>query len=105
MKYGLKQETINQLQTIFMQYPELEKVILYGSRSQGNYKQGSDIDLAFFGKALTQHHLFWIDEHIETLHLPYMLDLSLFEQLENPQLQHQILKFGEIVYQNTEFSK
>ena len=99
MRYGLNQEIINDLKNVFSQYPEIEKVMIYGSRSQGNYKNGSDIDLTFFGKNLTQHQLFSIDNQIEALNLPYYLDLSIFEQIDNPQLKNQILQSGQIFYQ------
>jgi predicted nucleotidyltransferase len=28
-------------------FPEVEKVVVYGSRAKGNFKPGSDIDLTF----------------------------------------------------------
>jgi predicted nucleotidyltransferase len=35
-------------------FPEIEQVILFGSRAKGTYKKGSDVDLAIKGQgALT----------------------------------------------------
>ena len=31
---------------VFALHPEVERIILYGSRAKGNYRRGSDIDLA-----------------------------------------------------------
>ena len=50
MKYGLKESYIQQIQFVFAEYPAIEKVILYGSRAKGNYRNGSDIDLTLVGK-------------------------------------------------------
>ena len=41
------------------QYPEIEQIILFGSRALGNAKRGSDVDLAVVGTQVTQ-----------SLHLP-----------------------------------
>jgi predicted nucleotidyltransferase len=43
--YGLPLHVINTLNGIFKAYPQINNVILYGSRAKGNYRQGSDIDL------------------------------------------------------------
>lgn len=48
-KFGLNQETISKIQSVFYQFPEIEEAILYGSRAKGNYKEGSDIDLTLKG--------------------------------------------------------
>lgn len=46
---NLPQKTISQLIEIFSAYPEIEKVIVFGSRAMGKEKPGSDIDLAISG--------------------------------------------------------
>jgi len=53
MKFGLKDETIEQVNCIFAKYPQIEEAIIYGSRAKGNYKRGSDIDLTLTGQDLT----------------------------------------------------
>ena len=45
MKFGLKESDIELIKKVFSNYPEVEKVILYGSRAKGTYKPASDIDL------------------------------------------------------------
>ena len=34
-------------------YPEIDKASIFGSRAKGNYKNGSDIDIALYGKKIT----------------------------------------------------
>ena len=36
------------------QYPEIEQIVLFGSRALGNAKKGSDVDLAVVGTQVTQ---------------------------------------------------
>jgi len=45
-KSGLKPELTLQIQIALSQFPEIDSVILYGSRVKGNYRVGSDIDLS-----------------------------------------------------------
>ena len=51
-RYGLPEETIAMIAAVFTRHPEVERVILYGSRAKGNYRSGSDIDLALQGVPL-----------------------------------------------------
>lgn len=45
MKFGLKDETIEHVHDVFSRFPQIEEVIIYGSRAKGTYRNGSDIDL------------------------------------------------------------
>jgi predicted nucleotidyltransferase len=45
LQFGLKPSTIECINQVFAQYPEIEQAVLYGSRAKGNYRRGSDIDL------------------------------------------------------------
>ncbi len=49
MPFGLPKETIEQICCVLKNHPQVETVLLYGSRAKGNYKNGSDIDLTFTG--------------------------------------------------------
>jgi len=61
-------------------------VILYGSRARGNYRNGSDIDLALVGKELDLTTLFKVETELDDLLLPYKIDLSIHHKIENPDL-------------------
>ena len=77
MPYGLNDQTIAKIIAVFAACPEIEKVLLYGSRAKGNYRDGSDIDLMIVGDAVTQSHLLKILNELDDLLLPYKIDLSL----------------------------
>ena len=47
MSFGLSNDIINRIHSVFRKYPEIENATLYGSRAKGNYKPYSDIDLTF----------------------------------------------------------
>lgn len=46
MKYGLSENSIKAIHAVLAQNPNIETAVLYGSRAKGNYREGSDIDLA-----------------------------------------------------------
>jgi predicted nucleotidyltransferase len=97
-QFGLKQDTINQINQIFSTYPEISKAIIYGSRAKGNYKPGSDIDLTLVVDNINYHQLLEILNKIDDLLLPYFFDLSIFNSLNNPNLIEHIERVGITFY-------
>jgi len=98
MQYGLENQIIEQIQLIFANVPEVEQVILYGSRAKGNFKNASDIDLTLFGKQLNLTILNNINWQLDDLLLPYTFDLSIYQQISNPDLLEHIRRIGIIIY-------
>lgn len=47
--FGLKDDLILKFREVFAKYPEIDQVLIYGSRAMGNYRSGSDIDLVLVG--------------------------------------------------------
>ena len=99
MKYGLSDRTLQKIQGVFSHYPQVESAILYGSRSTGTYRNGSDIDLTLCGEALTHSVLSRIDTELDDLLLPYTIDLSIFHQIDNPAMVEQIQRSGVNFYE------
>jgi predicted nucleotidyltransferase len=93
-KSGLNLQTIDLLKSVFEKYPQVEKVILYGSRAKGNYKPGSDIDMTILGSNVDTGMRHKIENEIDDLMLPYKIDLSIFHQIENPDLIDHIKRVG-----------
>ncbi len=99
MKYGLSEETIEKINAVFSKFSEVKKAKLYGSRTKGNFRNGSDIDLTLCGKGLNFTILHKIEDEIDDLLLPYKFDFSIFSQIENPELIDHIQRVGMIFYQ------
>lgn len=97
--YGLATEDIHKITSVFKKHSSIEKAILYGSRATGNYRSNSDIDLTLVGKDLTLTELFDIENELENLLLPYKIDLSVYDKIENEDLRAQIDKAGRAFYQ------
>ena len=97
--YGLKDFHIKKIHSVFTKYNAIEKAILYGSRAKGNYRIGSDIDLSLVGNGLDLNILFNIENELDDLLLPYKFDLSLLQEIENPQLLDHINRVGIKFYE------
>ena len=105
MKFGLKDYIIEKIQTIFIKYPKLEKVIIYGSRAKGNYRNGSDIDITLKGNGLDLEIQNKIALEIDDLYLPYKFDISIFKQIDNQNLKDHIKRVGKVFYEKSEIPK
>ena len=98
MKYGLSAEIINQLQTVFQGYADIESVYMFGSRAAGTFRDGSDIDLAVIAPAMTDSTFTALWNEVDALPLVFKVDCIHFEQLENKVLKKKILEQGVQFY-------
>ncbi len=99
MRFGLKELTIEKIISVFVKHPQIKKVLLYGSRAKGNYRNGSDIDLTLIGDELSYSQLGSLDSDIDDLLLPYSFDISIFKDIDNPDLVDHINRVGVVFYQ------
>lgn len=97
--FGLAKSTLAEMQGVFAGYPQVEKVVIYGSRAEGNFRSGSDIDLTLMGTELDSTVLSRILVDLDDLNMPYMLDVSLFGQIGSDDLLHHIQRVGKVFYQ------
>ncbi len=96
---GLSVAVIERIIKVLSAHPNLEQALLYGSRAKKNYREGSDIDLTLKGTALSYTELMKIDNELDDLLLPYTFDLSLLQQIDNPDLIDHIKRVGIVFYQ------
>ena len=100
--YGMTDDELNLLCSLFARQKEIEQVILYGSRVKGTHKPFSDVDITLLGFRLTRTHLNRLSSDIDESSLPYSFDISIFSQLSNPALIEQIEETGVVLYQRGE---
>ena len=89
MKFGLSDTVIY----------ELCNVLIFGSRSKGNYRSGSDIDLAVIGKDLDYNMLLDIRCEIEDLELLYSVDLIDYNKKKGTPIAEHIDRVGQVFYE------
>ncbi len=99
MECGLSRKNISQIRRVFERFEEVKEAVLYGSRAKGNYKPGSDIDIALKGEKLNLRLLNKIDFDLDELFLPYTFDISIYDHISNKDLVAHIQRVGKILYQ------
>lgn len=91
---GIKQQVINEICELAQKY-NVEQVLLFGSRSRGDYKRTSDIDLAVKGGDIDRFALD-VEEETTTL-LEY--DIVDLDEPMQAELLESIQKEGKIIYE------
>ena len=99
MKFGLSDTVIKELQDVFRRYTNIEKVLIFGSRSKGNFREGSDIDLAVIGKGVDYNQLLSILCEIEDLELLYSVDLIDYNKKKGTPIGDHIDRVGKVFYE------
>ena len=98
MQFGIKDEIIDRIQQVFAHVPEIDEAILFGSRAKGNFKPGSDIDIALVGDGLKLSLVNKTSLLLDDLMLPYTFDLAVLKQITNDNLLSHIERVGVILY-------
>ena len=102
MNHGLKQRDIDNITKAIQQVPEIEEVILFGSRAKGKYKPGADVDLAIKGEKVSYSVVsklsFLLNEEYA---LPYFFDVVHYEKITEPNLIEHIDRVGKVIYQKS----
>jgi predicted nucleotidyltransferase len=94
--FGLPERTVNELLEYFKSKPEIEKVMIYGSRAKGTYRNGSDIDFAIWtDDDKNAHRILW---ELEELPTPYKFDVTNYNTLTHEGMKHSIDTDGKLFY-------
>ena len=88
---GLPPKTLAQIQAVLLAFPQIRWLKLYGSRAMGNYRPGSDIDLAFSSPV---DYTAQLAGAFEELPIPYQVDVTHWESLVHDGLRQHIEQVG-----------
>ncbi|MBO4875097.1 MAG: nucleotidyltransferase domain-containing protein [Bacteroidales bacterium] len=99
MKFGLSDSVIVELQDVFRRHKNISKVLIFGSRAKGNYREGSDIDLVAIGNNLDYNQIIKILTEIDDLELLYSVDLLDYSKIIGTPIGDHINRVGQVFYQ------
>ncbi len=99
MRFGLSDTVIKELQDVFRRHANIKKVLIFGSRSKGNYRAGSDIDLAVIGNDIDYNLLLSVLCEIDNLGLLYSVDLLNYQQKKGTPIGDHIDRVGQVFYE------
>ena len=82
-----------------MKFPEIKRIIVFGSRALKTSKPGSDIDLAIEGENVTRAvKLNFYDWLNHESNIPYKLDVIDMQSVVNKELLTHIHENGKVIY-------
>lgn len=97
--FGLLGRDLEELNAIFKSYPAIERVVVFGSRAMENYKNGSDVDLSFYGQAIDNDILSEVNYQLnEESMMPYQFDTLNYATIRNIDLKDHINRVGKEIY-------
>ena len=98
--YGLTERDMKTFLQIFKRYPSVKEVKLFGSRAKGNFKPGSDIDLAVMNKEVDENELLHLRSEIDESSLPYRIDLVNYNNLTRTDFIDHINRVGVLFFKS-----
>ncbi len=101
-QFGLTVRDMTTIQSIFESYPEVETVLIFGSRAKGNYKLGSDVDLAIMNEGVSIKRMAQLRSDFEESSLPYVIDLVHFPKVDHQEFIDHISRVGAPFYKKSE---
>jgi predicted nucleotidyltransferase len=97
--YGLLDSDIAMIVESAAAFPEVAELILFGSRAKGNFKPGSDVDLAIKGPAVCYETAIRLADLLnEEKPLPYFFDVLHYEAIVDQSLLEHIDRVGVVLY-------
>lgn len=99
MNFGLRQQDLAEIIATLKKFPAVEEAIIFGSRAKGNYKKGSDVDIAVKGARITHDVVLAISFALnEDSGMPYFFDIVHFEEITEKELLDHITRVGQGVF-------
>jgi len=99
MKFGIADKSWRLILATIKEHSEVQEALLFGSRAMGNYKKGSDVDIALKGKKLNWKVVSDISAELnERLPLPYFFDVVNVDSVEEQGVKDHIDQFGVPIF-------
>ncbi len=99
--FGLKDSDLEEIKKIISDFKEVEVAYMFGSRAKGNYRHGSDVDIALKGKDLTFSIVSSIAGILnEDTLMPYKFDVLNYYSISNKELVEHIDRVGVVFWEN-----
>ena len=92
MNYGLTERSYQKIKEVINKYSDYE-FIVFGSRARGDYKNGSDLDLAVKGE-IDEKNYYAILNSFDLLDIPYMIDIVFICKVKKNELLDAIQRDG-----------
>lgn len=96
MKFGLKERYYDELKALYFLFPNIDEIIIFGSRARGDYREFSDIDIAIKGN-LSKLELALIRDHLEESKIAYVTDVVEYNKIVDKKFKEEIDREGIVL--------
>ncbi len=96
--FGIAERHYADLAAVFDRYPDIERVLVFGSRAKGTAKSSSDIDLAVVAPEMADQDFNRLWNELDELPLVFTLDVLHWDRLGEQKLKESIMRHGQIFY-------
>jgi predicted nucleotidyltransferase len=94
-RFGLSDQQLKMIREAIGRFAEIESAAIFGSRAIGNFKPGSDVDLAIKGKRISRDTVSNLSTLLnDELPLPHFFDVVHYDTLNNQALVRHIDEQG-----------
>lgn len=97
-KYGFAEHDWQETLAVFKKYPEIEKVVLFGSRAKNTFKPMSDVDIVLFGDKIDYSFIARIKSEFEESKIPYFFDILDYKKITSDDLKKHVQIHGRTIY-------
>lgn len=95
MKFGLKERELDEIKVLYYLFPEIDEIIIFGSRARGDYSRVSDIDIAIKGDV--DKIMYKIRDYFEESSIIYTVDVVNYISISNQDFKENIDSEGVII--------
>lgn len=100
--FGLLDSDIATIKKILEEFPEVKRSAIFGSRAKGNYRNGSDVDIAILSNNLSLDTILTISSRLnEDTLMPYRFDVLNYQTIANKELIQHIDRVGKVFFEET----
>ena len=96
--YGLTDKSHKELLEILSSIPEIEEVLIYGSRARGDFWRASDVDLSIKGEKVVRHTLALLNDKLYESHIPQIFDTHIYSAIKNQNFKNNVDRDGKVIY-------
>lgn len=95
MKFGLKERGLDEIKVLYYLFPEIDEIVIFGSRARGDYSRVSDIDIAIKGDV--DKIMYKIRDYFEESSIIYTVDVVNYISISNQDFKENIDSEGVII--------
>ncbi|MHA4986754.1 nucleotidyltransferase family protein [Cetobacterium somerae] len=95
MKFGLKERELDEIKVLYYLFPEIDEIVIFGSRARGDYSRVSDIDIAIKGDV--DKIMYKIRDYFEEGSIIYTVDVVNYISISNQDFKENIDSEGVII--------